>query len=138
MTVSKIIKPHIFKGLNVWNEARVFVKDIYTVTKTFPADEKFGLTSQIRRAAVSICTNIAEGTERDSEGQLLSFLNMAKGSCCEAENLLILCMDLEFINKIDFHVLESQLLKTQNMLFRFTEKIQSDLATKIKSSKSNK
>ncbi len=117
----KIQKAHNFKAFKIWQESRVLVKDIYVMTKTFPNDEKFGITSQIRRAAVSICTNIAEGTGRDTEGQLLNFLNIAKGSSYETENLLILSNDLE-----NFKLLELQNIKIQNMLYRFYQKIKND------------
>ncbi len=130
MNSNKIIKPHNFKELNVWKESRILVKEIYLLTKNFPKDEKFGLVSQIRRAAISICANIAEGTGRDTENQLLNFLNIAKGSAYEIENLLILCKDLEYLNEQEFISLESQVIKIQNMLYRFSEKIQNDLNIK--------
>lgn len=77
------MRPH--ENLEVWQKAIEFVVLIYTVTKPFPSDEKFGLTSQIRRASVSIPANIAEGAARQSDREFIQFLAIAQGSCSEVE-----------------------------------------------------
>ena len=80
---------HNFKELLVWQKARNFVKDIYTLTKNFPADEKFGLTQQIRRASISIPSNISEGHMRRSKKEYIQFLSIAQGSIAELETQLM-------------------------------------------------
>ena len=74
-----------FKGLNVWEKAHQFTLDVYRITRDFPDDERFGLTVQLRRAAASIPTNIAEGCGRDGERELARFMSIAAGSASEAE-----------------------------------------------------
>ena len=76
---------HRYKELKFWQFSRVFCKDIYAITATFPSDEKFGLISQLRRASVSIASNIAEGASRKSNKDFSRFLMMALGSCYEIE-----------------------------------------------------
>lgn len=90
---------HNFKDLKVWQKARILVKNIYSLTKTFPKEEMFGLTNQMRRAAVSIPSNIAEGCGRGTNRQLAQFLDIAQGSSTELETQIILAFDLEFISK---------------------------------------
>lgn len=90
-----------FKNLKIGHRSRAFVKAIYDMTKSFPKEEKFGLTSQITRAAVSIPSNIAEGCGKGTEKDLNRFLDNAVGSSCEVETQLYLAFDLDFIdNKI--------------------------------------
>lgn len=88
-----------FKELEVWKESRLLVKDIYLLTNSLPQEEKFGLTSQIRRCVISIPSNIAEGSAKDSQKDFARFLQISLGSCFELESHLILCLDLEIINK---------------------------------------
>jgi len=76
---------HNFLHLEIWKRSRKLVKIIYQTSKSFPSEEKFGLTSQIRRAAVSVPSNIAEGCGRDTDPQLKNFMNIAIGSICEVE-----------------------------------------------------
>lgn len=81
---------HNFRELNIWKEAMELVKMVYDLTKKLPTEEKFGLTSQINRSAVSIPSNIAEGSGRTSEKELIYFLNIAISSSYELETQLIL------------------------------------------------
>jgi len=90
---------HNFKELKLWQKARILVKDVYLTTQSFPKEEVFGLTSQVRRSAVSIGANIAEGCGRGTNAQLLYFLDIAHGSSCELETLLILASDLRYIEE---------------------------------------
>lgn len=88
-----------FKELDVWKEGRMLAKEVYLLTKSLPDDEKFGLTSQIKRAVISIPSNIAEGAAKSSEKDFARFLQISLGSCFELESHLILCLDLEILNK---------------------------------------
>lgn len=83
-----------FKQLDVWQRSRRFVADIYRITSIFPATEIYGLTSQIRRASLSIPTNIAEGFARSTNADTARFIQIAIGSSSEVESLLIIASDL--------------------------------------------
>jgi len=86
-----------FQDLRVWQAARLFISEIYVATRRFPDHELYGMTSQIRRAAVSIATNIAEGSKRATTKDLCHFLNMAETSLEEVKNLLIIGSDLNYV-----------------------------------------
>ncbi len=86
------------KKLTVWQLAIELVTDIYALTKIFPSDEKFGLTNQIRRASVSIPSNIAEGAARQSNKEFIQFLYIALGSCAEVETQLMIAHNLQYGN----------------------------------------
>jgi four helix bundle protein len=88
------------KELNVWKESVEMVTDIYNITKKFPKEEQFGLTNQIRRAAVSIPSNIAEGAARNSNKEFRQFLYIALGSLSELETQLIISNNLNFTQDI--------------------------------------
>lgn len=92
----EIIKTH--KDLDVWNKAMELVEKLYRITSNFPKDELFGLTSQIRRSAISIPCNIAEGAARKSKKEFIKFLYVAMGSLAELETQLLLAKKLNFIN----------------------------------------
>jgi four helix bundle protein len=87
-----------FKDLLVWRKGIQLVKEIYKLTKSFPADEKFGLISQMRRAAVSIPSNIAEGQARKTTGEFIQFLSHAEGSLAELDTHLVLAVELGYSN----------------------------------------
>src|SRR2546426_7426086 len=88
-----------FRKLTVWQDARRLTKSIYELTRNFPESEQFGLKAQLRRAAVSICANIAEGCGRRGDREFRRFLHVALGSGCELECELILSLDLGFISE---------------------------------------
>ena len=89
------------KELKVWQKSMEFVKNVYEITEQFPGTEIYGLTSQLRRAAVSIPSNIAEGSARSSDRELIQFLYIAIGSMAEVETQLILARELGFVKNID-------------------------------------
>ncbi len=89
------MKPH--KRLNAWIKSFELVKEIYLLTKLFPSEEKFGLISQMRRAAVSVPVNIAEGAARRSKKEFIQFLHIALGSVTELDTLVLLSAELDFI-----------------------------------------
>ena len=82
-----------------WQKARQLVKEVYQITSDFPTTEQYGLSSQLRRAAVSIPSNIAEGYGRASRAEYVRFLTIARGSCFEVETQLILALDLGFLKE---------------------------------------
>jgi len=105
-----------FERLEVWKKSRFFTKRIYTITRDFPDAEKFGITGQLRRAVISICSNIAEGSSRNSKMDQRHFYNMAFSSLMETLNQLILSNDLEFLEtkvsnecRSDIHVISIML-----------------------------
>lgn len=87
-----------FEKLDAWKESRIWVAWVYSVTADFPSDEKFGLISQIRRAAVSVISNLAEGSARKSAKDQAHFYQMAYSSLIEVLNQLIISNDLTFLN----------------------------------------
>lgn len=88
-----------FRELEVWKEARILVKEVYLLTKSLPDSEKYGLVSQINRCVISIPANIAEGCAKNSQKDFVRFLQISLGSIFELETHLILCVDLDFIQK---------------------------------------
>lgn len=89
-----------YQDLDAWKESIKLVKKIYEITNKFPQDEKFGIVSQIRRASISIPSNIAEGATRFSDKESLRFMEIALGSIAEVETQLIIANELGFINNI--------------------------------------
>src|SRR5690554_3715563 len=110
------MKTFYFEKLDVWQEARVFVKNIYAITSVFPAEEKYGLVSQLRRATISISANIAEGMSRETEKDKARFINQAFSSAMEGLSLLILANDLQFVTDEKYESLRGELEKITNML----------------------
>ena len=107
---------YAFEKLDVWQKSRVLAIEIYTVTKSFPADEKFGLTSQIRRATISISSNIAEGSTRLSTRDKSRFYEIAYGSLIEVLNQLIISQDLQYLIPDDFTRLRTKADEISRML----------------------
>ncbi len=105
-----------FKELLVWQRSIDFVTDIYRSTGSFPKDEMYGLTSQIRRASVSISSNIAEGNSRRSKPDYLQFLKIARGSCAEVETQLMISRNLNYLNEEDYQKLNNNIIEISKML----------------------
>ncbi len=105
-----------FEKLEVWNESKEFTKSIYKLTSTFPDSERFGLVSQLRRASVSICSNIAEGSARKSFKDKAHFTTMAFSSTVEVLNQLILSFELDFIKEKDYLKLRLDIESITNKL----------------------
>ncbi len=104
------------KDLIVWQKSIVLVKEIYEVSSSFPKEEIYGITSQMRRAAVSIPSNIAEGYGRGYEKELIHFLYVALGSASELETQLIICKDIAYLNEEAFDRLNSLNIEIVRML----------------------
>jgi len=105
-----------FRNLDVWQRARHLNKTIYQMTADFPESEAFGLRSQMRRASVSICTNIAEGCGRRGDREFRRFLDIAMGSACELECETILSFDLVFITEAVQERVLAVLIEIKRML----------------------
>jgi four helix bundle protein len=90
---------HNYREIKIWQRSRTLVKEVYLLTKQYPKEEIYGLTSQIRRAVVSIPANIAEGAGRGTDKDFSHFLDISRGSLFELETLIILSSDLEFISE---------------------------------------
>ena len=112
---------HVFKELIVWQKTMRFTIRFYEVTSNYPKSEIYGLTSQSRRACVSIASNIAEGAGRNSNAQFINFLNIALGSSFELECQIILARDLEFIQVEISDNLLKDLKHIQNMLVKLIQ-----------------
>jgi four helix bundle protein len=105
-----------FEKLEVWQNARSLVKDIYAITRAFPDEEKFGITNQIRRATTSITANIAEGMYRNTTKDKLKFIYISYSTSIEVINFLILSLDLGFINDQKYIELREKTEKITNQL----------------------
>ena len=104
------------KELKVWQKGIELVKSIYEITQLFPPNEQFGLISQMRRAAVSIPSNIAEGCGRNSDKELIHFLYIALGSASELETQIIISQELNFLGKENSEQLQSLILEIIKMI----------------------
>ena len=105
-----------FEKLDVWNESGKLTKSLYLKTKTFPEYEKFGLNSQIQRGAVSICSNIAEGSSRCSQKEQKMFYQIAYSSLMEVMNQVILSADLNYIDDNFLNDSRERILRISRML----------------------
>jgi four helix bundle protein len=114
-----------FRNLRVWRAAHSYALLVYRATAAFPRDERFGLTSQLRRAGVSIAANIAEGCGRGSDPDARRHLHIALGSACEALSLALLARDLGLLTDEQFALLETELGPVRRMLVRLIERTRS-------------
>ena len=115
------MRPH--EKLDVWNRAVEFVTAVYRMSDKFPREEKFGLTSQIRRAAVSIPANIAEGAGRESPREFVHFLSNAQGSASELATELLIAHRLEFLSAKEYRELGTELDNIGRMIFGLSQHI---------------
>jgi four helix bundle protein len=115
-----------FKTLAVWEKSHRLVLRLYGTTQIFPKQELFGLSSQIRRSASSIPTNIAEGCGRNSDADFARFLQIAFGSACELEYHLILTRDLKYVSEEEFLSLTTDLIEIKKMLAAFISRVRTN------------
>jgi four helix bundle protein len=127
-----VSKPLHYKDLKIWQKGMSLAKAVYVLTAKFPAEEMYGLKSQMRRAAVSIPSNIAEGQARHGTREFLQFLSHADGSLAELETQLLLSVDLGYCARSDVSSLEREISEIQKMIFAIRRKlsINSPLATR--------
>jgi len=105
-----------YKDLLVWQQSMSLVSEVYRITRLFPREEIYGLTSQLRRGAVSVPSNIAEGQGRSTRGEFLQFLCHARGSLFEMETQLIIAAELGYVSDNDQHVVINQLTRVAKLL----------------------
>ncbi len=109
---------YAFERLAAWQMARQAIKQIYLKTKNFPKEELFGITSQIRRAGISISCNLAEGSGRTSEGQQTHFYQIAYASALEVVSLLVVSNDIEILSDEDYAFLRNEMEKVTWAIYR--------------------
>jgi len=112
-----------YKDLKVWEKAHLFTLNVYEETKTFPKEEMYSLTNQLRRAASSVPANIAEGCGKNGNIGLAHFLNIALGSSNEAEYFLILSKDLNYLKEEKFQQLYNLINEVKGMLIALINKV---------------
>ena len=110
------MKMYLFEKLDVWHESIALIKTIYTSTASFPSEEKFGLWSKLRRASISISSNLVEGTSGTTAKDKAHFTTISSGSAMEALNQLIISKDLGFISENDYILARNKIEKITNML----------------------
>lgn len=115
-----------FRQLKVWEKSHQLALAVYKETKKFPKEELYGLTSQIRRASMSIPTNIAEGCGRNTDAEFARFLQIAMGSASETEYQLILALDLEFLSKGSYEKLHNEVEEVKRMLASLLKTLRAD------------
>jgi four helix bundle protein len=116
-----------YKDLKVWERSHQFTLDVYRLTVNFPQEERYGLTSQLKRAASSIPANIAEGCGKNSQQELAHFLNISLGSANESEYFLLLAKDLEYINQDKFQELSDIINGIKAMLISLINKVRNNV-----------
>jgi four helix bundle protein len=114
---------HNLKELKIWNKALELSVKVYEVTASFPKEEVYGLTSQIRRCAVSIPSNITEGAGRNSNKEFIHFIGIANGSCYELHTQLITSNKLNLITNEALQILLSEIEEIQKMSYTFKNKL---------------
>jgi four helix bundle protein len=112
-----------YKKFAAWQSAHLFVIKVYEITKSFPKEELYGITSQLRRAALSVPVNIVEGTSRQGQRELKNFLNIALGSLAEAEYLLEFVHEVGYLNKSQYDELEGLRSRVGLPLWKFYQSL---------------
>ena len=115
-----------FHDLQVWQKAHQLVLAVYRVTANFPREERYGLTSQLRRASASIAANLAEGCGRNGDAELARYCSMAMGSASELEYHLLLARDLKLLKASDFTELARDTMEVKRMLGGLIRKLTAD------------
>ncbi|MBW8042635.1 MAG: four helix bundle protein [Planctomycetes bacterium] len=116
-----------YRELQVWEKSHRLALDIYKATQNFPKVELYGVTSQLRRAAASIPTNLAEGCGRRTDGELAQFAQIAAGSASETDYLLLLCHDLQYIDDNNYAALSAHLVEIRKMLTSLIKTLRANL-----------
>jgi four helix bundle protein len=112
-----------FRDLLIWQKSMILVTEVYQLTNSFPKEEIYGLSSQIRRSSISIPSNIAEGYGRDGNKDYLKFLNIAIASLFEMQTQLEISFNLKYITEIQFNKIHEESREIERMISSFTRKI---------------
>ena len=112
-----------FYELNIWQKSHQLTLKIYIATRSFPKDEIYGLTGQIRRSSSSIPANIAEGCGRNGNGEFRYFLTIATGSCSEVEYQLLLSRELHYIDQVTYEELSGLAVQIRKMIYAFIQRL---------------
>ena len=115
-----------YRSLRVWREAHEVALQVYHLTRNFPASERFGLVSQMRRSAASVPANLAEGCGRDSDAEIARFARIALGSASELEYHLLLAHDLEFVETAGYREVTRRVAQVKRMLARLAATLSTD------------
>jgi len=115
-----------YRDLKVWEKSHQAVLRIYDLTRSFPEEELFGVTSQLRRAAVSVPTNIAEGCGRGTDADFARFLQMGMGSASETDYLVLLSKDLGYLSEANYMPLQASISEVKRMLTGLLSKVRND------------
>ena len=115
-----------FRDLSVWHKAHSLTLAAYQLTVSFPKQETYGLTSQIRRSAASIAANIAEGCGKRGNGEFQRFLDIAAGSASELEYHFLLAHDLNFMNKVEYDAMQIRVVEVKRMLAALVRKVEAE------------
>ena len=116
----------VYTELEVWKESRGLVSDIYSISQSFPQQELYGLTNQIRRCAVSIPSNIAEGCGRRTASDTIQFLHISRGSLYELETQLYIALDLKYISSEDFERINNRIISCKKLINGFIKYYKSE------------
>src|SRR5207302_2967722 len=119
-----------YRDLQVWTEAHLLALDLYKISRTFPREEMYGLTVQLRRAGASIGANLAEGCGRRTSGELARFVRIAMGSASELDYHLLLCRDFEFISKEFYERNSKELIRVRKMLSSLLTSVENQVQAK--------
>jgi four helix bundle protein len=116
-----------YRDLQVWSKAYALTLELYRLSRRFPKEEIYGVTSQLRRAAVSIGANLAEGCGRRTNAEMARFVRIAMGSASELDHHLLLCKDLEFLQDEDYKRTSRNLVEVRKMLGALLDSIENEL-----------
>jgi four helix bundle protein len=121
-----------YQDLQVWAKAHAVFLDLYQLSRGFPKDELYGITSQVRRAALSIGSNLAEGCGRRTSGELARSIRIAMGSASELDYQVLACRDLGYMKADDYQRMSKKLVEVRKMLTAFLDKVEAQLDGKAK------
>jgi len=112
-----------YKNYEIWKKSHKVALEVYNLTKSFPKEDTYGIISQLRRASLSVPTNIVEGAGRSSQKEFAYFINIASGSAAETEYLIQFSFDLNYINENQFNKMNDEIISIRKMLNAFHQKL---------------
>jgi four helix bundle protein len=121
-----------YQDLQVWAKAHALLLDLYHVSRGFPKDELYGITSQVRRAVLSIGSNLAEGCGRRTSGEMARSIRVAMGSASELDYQVLVCRDLGYMKADDYQRMSKKLVEVRKMLTAFLDKVEAQIDSQAK------